>query len=523
MKVELINNNNQLFVTQSSDLEAAQLGLSFKVRTATYWNHPLVKAKKWDGFINFYRNNKYISTGLWKVLIDMCERFNFNINKDFIKQIIDTEVTYEEVELFFKDFLKNSNLDFRPYQIETVYMFAKYKRMIAEVSTSAGKTFIIYMIFQFIRNLLAQKGIDVKMLLIVPNISLVIQTYQEWQELEEAQDHSTFKALMVHGDSDHKKENIDDYNVIIGTYQSLVKKPQEFFDKINCVFVDESQSVGAKSLKTILEKCHYALYRMGISGTTKIKGADAESYGIQEALGPLLYHVTPEFLIENEYATKVKVKRFILSYLDDENRKAINELAKRKSFDKAKLLSMEKDFVIHSSKRLAFLMKLLNKTSKNSLVLFGSIEKEYGKSIYNAIRKNPDKEAFYVDGGTNQGNRNIFKDEMEEGNNKILVASFGTFATGISIKNIHNIFLVESFKSEVIIKQSIGRGMRLLEGKDFVNIIDLIDDFRVLDFKDGKTVLKKGGKKNYLYKHGEERNQIYHREGYPVTTYKMSL
>jgi type I site-specific restriction endonuclease len=102
---------------------------------------------------------------------------------------------------------------------------------------------------------------------------------------------------------------------------------------------------------------------------------------------------------------------------------------------------------------------------------------------------------------------------MERNDNKIriLVASFGTFSTGISIHKIFNIFLTESYKSEVIIKQSIGRGMRLFEGKDAVNIIDFVDDFTYR------------GQQNYIMKHAEVREDIYAREKFKYKKIRVKL
>jgi type I site-specific restriction endonuclease len=101
---------------------------------------------------------------------------------------------------------------------------------------------------------------------------------------------------------------------------------------------------------------------------------------------------------------------------------------------------------------------------------------------------------------------------MEEGEDKVMVASFGTFSTGISINNIHNVFFVESYKSEKIVRQSIGRGMRLMEGKERVNIIDFVDDFT-----------RTRGNKNYLLKHSEERIKIYKDQGFPYKKYRVKF
>jgi superfamily II DNA or RNA helicase len=127
--------------------------------------------------------------------------------------------------------------------------------------------------------------------------------------------------------------------------------------------------------------------------------------------------------------------------------------------------------------------------------------------VYQKLRQITDKKVYYVDGSVNVDIREEFKSRMEKNDDVIIVASYGTFSTGISIKNIHNIFFTESFKSEVIIRQSIGRGLRKHASKDVVKIYDFIDDFRYKD-ADHDWV-------NYIYRHGIARRTIYKEEKFP--------
>jgi len=84
-------------------------------------------------------------------------------------------------------------------------------------------------------------------------------------------------------------------------------------------------------------------------------------------------------------------------------------------------------------------------------------------------------------------------------------------STGVSINNIHNLYLIESFKSDVIIRQSIGRGLRMHKLKDKLWIFDFVDDLRIKGFK------------NYLYKHGEARRVIYDEQKFPYNIKKVDL
>lgn len=514
MQVQLVQNNEKILVKERTDLERRQLILSFKKRISKHWVNPLVKAKKWDGFFNYFESEKYIPVGLWKELLSVCELYNFDINKDFLKDIVDTSVSSEDVESYLSEFFKGSKYNVRYYQFDAVYNFCRYKKSCAELATSAGKTLIMFMTFLYLKNKIYNNK-KFKMLVIVPNTGLVIQTFENFTEYNMGKE--VHRLSMVYGDDDeHKITSVTDYDCVIGTYQSLINKPKEYFEHFDCVIVDEAHHTNAKTIKTILTLCRNSVYRVGLSGTLGMSGKNkdtAESFTIQSYIGPLVQNVSPKELIDNEYATPVEVKIFRLSYLKNSTRKSIYELLRRKNFDKGKLLQLEKDLAINSKVRLDFIIKLLEKTTKNNLVLFSSVEKEYGKNLYDTLRERiNDKEVFYVEGKTKSDIREEYKERMEENQNRILIASYGTFSTGISIDNLHNIFLIESYKSEKIIKQSIGRGMRKMDGKDKVNIIDIVDDYRY-DVK----------KHNYLYRHGLDRLQIYKQEEFPVKIYKIDL
>jgi hypothetical protein len=153
MKVSLTSNKELIIIEKASDLEIKQLKLSLNVRIKNHWQHPLVKAKKWDGFFSFLKKDKFIPVGLWKELLDICEQYNFSINKSFLNSLIDTEVQKDDVESFFENFkLYDKGEIIKPFehQTESVYMFSKYKRIVAEVATSAGKTLIIFMLYKFL-------------------------------------------------------------------------------------------------------------------------------------------------------------------------------------------------------------------------------------------------------------------------------------------------------------------------------------------------------------------------------------
>ena len=261
-----------------------------------------------------------------------------------------------------------------------------------------------------------------------------------------------------------------------------------------------------------MSKCMHTGWRFGLTGTLTKRGS-ADHLTIQQFLGPVIVEISPEFLFRHKHATPVSIKVVVLDWLDDSiKEKLANLKSSGANLEGNEIYNIERKLVIESEKRLNYVVDFISKTSKNSLVLFQSVKDEYGKQIWNRLREvTYGKEAFYVDGDTDENLREEYKLRMASGENKVLVATFGTFATGISINNLHNIFLVESYKSEVLIKQSLGRGMRKMEGKEKVNIIDFVDDF-----SSSKYV-------NYLMKHGDARIQIYKNEHFQYKIFKVKL
>lgn len=494
------------------ELDLKQVEVSF-TREVANW-HFLKKNKKyrgWDGKTCFLQKRKYLPIGLWHELLDLNKRFNLGITVHGLDRVIDLNFKIDDFKQWVYEFFPGGliggdpNKKIRDYQIEAAFKIVKFRLSSQELATNAGKTLITFMAVAY----MFQKGLANKFLMIVPTTNLVLQGTEDFQEYGAYRLNMRFQQ--VHADS---KTIRDDANVVMGTYQSLVKKDGEFLSKFDIVFVDEAHSTPAVSIKQIIAQCVGSKYRFGLSGTLTAAGTQsADFFTTQMCLGPMIGKVTPDFLIQNNYATPVKVKVVRMRYLPDDTMAALNKLRLSKTeMSGSDIYNVEKKLVVQSRLRLNFVVDTILRAKNNSLVLFQSVEEGYGKAIYDQIRElSGQHEVFYVDGVTKNDTRDMFKQRMKEGTNRILVASFGTFSTGISINNIHNIFLVESYKSENIIKQSIGRGMRKHESKDKVNIIDFVDDFT---WK---------GRKNYLMDHSVERIKIYEKEKFPYQVFDVDL
>jgi superfamily II DNA or RNA helicase len=265
-----------------------------------------------------------------------------------------------------------------------------------------------------------------------------------------------------------------------------------------------------------LVKCHNADYKFGLTGTLPKEGS-CDSFTIQSYLGPKVYELHSADLINAGNATPVHVIGIELDYLSQKMKKSLYDLRNVPGDEKdgAKLLNLEKDTAREDRKRFKYICETIAKSTKNSLVLFGDIKNSYGRSIYDWLRENTEKNAYYIDGGTKADNREYYKHKMEEEEDVILVASVGTFSEGIDILNVHNIYIVESNKSEYIVRQILGRGMRLMPGKEVIQVIDFSDNYQY--------GTDKYQKKNYLMRHAEERERIYKEKKFPFKRFKVKL
>ena len=271
----------------------------------------------------------------------------------------------------------------------------------------------------------------------------------------------------------------------------------------------------ANSIKNVLVKCHNAEYKFGVTGTLPPENT-CDSFTIQSYLGPRVYIIPSAIIIAEGNATPVHIIEIEMDYLDKNIKKKLYDLRNVKSDDKdgAKLLNLEKDVARESRKRLKYIVEKIASASKNSLVLFSDIKNDYGRNVFNWLKENTEKNVYYIDGGTKNDNREYYKKQMEVQENTIIVASIGTFGEGIDILNVHNIFIIESYKSEFIVRQVLGRGMRLMEGKEKIVVIDFSDNYEY-----GKEYQRR----NYLMRHSIQREKIYKEKQFPFKRFKVKF
>lgn len=544
MKFRYDKEIEKLVVSEASRTEYHQLKLWLTRKVKGYQFMPAYKMGIWKGEQTYFENGK-INLGLWRECLNAAKeigtKFEIENKEDFP---LNREVTYENVYNFCKYFFKNYKiknkkgewLPFMPYdyQIQTAYKILKNRYCLAEVATSGGKSLVISIImFYILRNINA----EARFLIIVPSISLVTQFYENILEynygfnyldkyenlvdfsnheiekiLEEDPEYNPAKIKMeeIMSDRPRKYKGKDQPNIFIGTYQSLDKWPKEFFQQFHTVAVDEAQGAKSQTLTSILKKTFNKAYnRFGVSGTFP-REETLEILTIQSVLGPIVTQIEADTLIKSGNITPMEIKAVILNHADKEMNDKLQYIKKMGAG--ADAFRIEKDIIQSSKKRLDFIKKIVEKCNDNTLLLFHTIE--YGQTIFNKLKEElPDKEFFYIDGEVSSKKRDIIKEEMEktDGKVKILVASFGTLAVGISITAIFNVIFADSFKSEQIIIQSIGRALRKHSLKKVATIFDLVDVFDPAKMN------------NILYKHFLEREKFYKDRKYPYKVIKMNM
>ena len=514
----------KLIVSQATRIEYHQLDVWLTRNPKGYRFTPAFKAGYWDGRDSVFNSGK-INQGLWKECLKACQvigaKFTITNKEEFP---INRDVTLEQVQAFCVDFFKNHKrkdndkwVPFMPYdhQIETAYKILKNRYCLAEVATSGGKSLIISIVFFYT---LKHINPDAKMLLIVPSISLVTQFFDDIIDYNiggnKTFDGGNLNPLQLNieeimSDRPRKHSNTENPNICIGTYQSLVNYPKEFFEQFHTVACDEAHTCKAKSLKSILNKTFgFAYNRYGVSGTFPTEETMEILY-IQSVLGPVISNVAAKTLIEKGIITQMDIKVLLLNHDDKEFNDKVAYVKKQGGGQAAYLI--EKEYIHISDKRLNFIKKIVDKCSNNTLILFHTIE--YGQKIVEKLKQEiSDKEFYYIDGEVNTKHREEIKKNMElnDGKTRVLVASFGTLSTGVSIKNLFNVIFADSFKSEQIIIQSIGRILRLFNGKTTANVFDLVDIFE----KDPK---------NIFYRQFLEREKFYVKRNYPYKLLKINL
>ena len=479
----------------------------------------LNKFKSKDGKLIYWCHSGLIGT-----VQEWCKSNNIQITG------IDDRITKRDIEMPFEEFKQyvdnwGMSISPREYQYEAAYKILCNRQSLSQLATRAGKTLIAYIVFRY----MLEHGAK-KILMIVPSIQLVKQGVEDFSEYAEF-----FKSETVWA----KGEYCAGANVTIGTFQSLVmradpkskKYDPKFFKDYDIVCVDEAHKLVCKSINTILNQdfMKNVKLKFGFTGTLPEEGT-IESFCCHSLMGWTIQDISPMELVDGGFLAKPDITQIRINYPDspqlsdayikcaeylnandkivdgkkvmlpkekrsftiqyekvlpfalkqvkdlyepEEYKSYLIDLCKSKG---SNLLMLEQMLVHRSQKRLQVIDEILFGMEKNCIVF--AHHTEYLKFLKEHFeQKFPDRKVRIISGSANLKQRQKIIDEMNNNDGVILCASYGCCSTGITFKNVDYCIFAQSFKSEIITLQSIGRMMIKTDDKDTFYLYDIVDVF----------------------------------------------
>lgn len=479
----------------------------------------LNKFKTKDGKLVYWCHSGLIGT-----IQDWCKSNGIQITG------IDEKITKRDIEMPFEEFKRyvdswGMSISPRDYQYDAAYKILCNRQSLSQLATRAGKTLIAYIVFRY----MLEHGAK-KILMIVPSIQLVKQGVEDFSEYAEF-----FKSETVWA----KGEYCAGANVTIGTFQSLVmradpkskKYDPKFFKDFDICCVDEAHKLVCKSINTILNQdfMKNVKLKFGFTGTLPEEGT-IESFCCHSLMGWTIQDISPMELVDGGFLAKPDITQIRINYPDspqlsdayikcaeylnandkivdgkkvllpkekrsftiqyektlpfalkqvkdiyepEEYKSYLIDLCKSKG---SNLLMLEQMLVHRSQKRLQVIDEILFGMEKNCIVF--AHHTEYLKFLKEHFeQKFPDRKVRIISGSANLKQRQKIIDEMNNNDGVILCASYGCCSTGITFKNVDYCIFAQSFKSEIITLQSIGRMMIKTDEKDTFYLYDIVDVF----------------------------------------------
>jgi superfamily II DNA or RNA helicase len=490
----VISKNDEVDIIVKSNDSGIIMELSefFTFYVPGYKFVPSYRNKLWDGKIRLYDTRNYtLPSGLLYHLEKFADERGYVIGRGEdatpIERRID-DCSIPELTLCSD----NNIINLRDYQTSAIEHALKFKRALLVSPTGSGKSLMIYMILRWYL-----EASNKNALIVVPTTSLVEQLWKDFGDYSSKDD--SFDPNEVHRIYAGKEKESFEQRVVITTWQSVFKMPRNWFEDFEMVVGDEAHLFKAKSLTTIMGHLRNAWLRIGTTGT--LDGTKVHKLVLEGAFGPVLNVTSTKKLIESDTLSELSIDVLHMQYPD----------AEKKAFGK-KTYQEEVQYIVAHEKRNNFIKNLALAQKGNTLVLFNLVEK-HGKPLYNLIRDAAkiDRKVFYVSGEVGALDREEIRTLVEKEKDAIIVASLGTFSTGINIKNLHNMVFAAPTKSQVRVLQSIGRSLRKSETGQPAKVYDLCDDFS----------WKK--RKNYTLGHGIERIGIYEKEELDFKTYPVPM
>ena len=441
---------------------------------------PAVRLGRWDGKVSFFQLGGSTYINLLPEILEFLDQRGYDIDVEDTREYR-TVFDFDQIdENSFSHItwpkghpLEGQPMAMRDYQVEIINRFFENPQSIQEVATGAGKTIVT----AALSNAVTPYG---RSIVIVPNKSLVTQTHKDYvnmgldvgvyfgDEKEFGRQHTicTWQSLNILLKNTKNAET----DITIG----------EFLEDVVCVIVDEVHMAKADALKTLLTgvMAHIPI-RWGLTGT--IPKEEYEWMSIKCALGNVVGSLKAATLQEAGHLSQCHVNVVqLVDHVEYNNYQS------------------ELKYLLDTPERLDYIAKLADtiKDSGNTLILVDRVAA--GQELVKRLGDN----AVFVSGATKAKDRQDEYDDVATATGKIIVATYGVAAVGINIPRIFNLVLVEPGKSFVRVIQSIGRGIRKAEDKDFVQIWDITSTCK------------------FAKRHLTKRKQFYKEANYPFAVEK---
>jgi superfamily II DNA or RNA helicase len=494
-------NEANLFVTSEDTGVLMEISENYTFFVPGYKFMPAFKNKIWDGKVRLYdMRSRTLPYGLLNSLADFALHRGYLLK--FGPGIIQPEDTPKDLLHEFVHSLPltahGKLITPRDYQIDAFCHAIRNSRAVLVSPTASGKSLIIYLMLRWFLANEARKDSE-KVLIVVPTTSLVEQMSKDFAEYSAVDDSFDAEKEVHKIYSGKEKINISS-RVVVTTWQSAIKMTPAWFNNYSMVIGDEAHNFKAKSLTTIMNNLTQARFRIGTTGT--LDGAQVHELVLTGSFGKVYRVTSTKALIDDGSLAPLKITCLALKY-SAETRKIVSKYAYKD----------EIDFLVSSVARNKFIVNLALGQKGNTLVLYNLVEK-HGKVLHRMLTKacaGTKRKVFFVSGAVNAEEREAVRELTEKETDAIIVASMGTFSTGVNIRNLHNLVMASPTKSQIRLLQSIGRGLRISDNGWTTNIYDISDD---LSWKKNK---------NFTLNHALERIRIYDRERFDYRVYELDL
>jgi len=441
---------------------------------------PAVRLGRWDGKVSYFQLGGSTYVNLLPEIIPILDSYNYDIelndlrdystNFDFERV---TEETFSHINWGKDHPMEGQPIKLRDYQVEIINNFLENPQSIQEIATGAGKTIMTAALSQ-------RCEAHGRTIVIVPNKSLVTQTEKDYRGLG-------LDVGVYFGDRKEwgKKHTIctwQSLNILLkNTKNGADVTIHDFIEDVVCIMVDEVHMAKADALKTLLTGVMSRIpIRWGLTGT--VPKEPYEFQALKCSLGPVINQLSASELQDRGVLAQCHVN--IVQLIDHA------EFSNYQS---------ELKFLLEEPDRLDTIAQLVDKVNAtgNTLVLVDRV------AAGHAIVERLGDKAVFVSGATKGTKRDEEYAEVATATGKVIVATYGVAAVGINIPRIFNLVLVEPGKSFVRVIQSIGRGIRKAEDKDFVQIWDVTSTCK------------------FAKRHLTKRKQFYKEANYPFTQEKL--